>query len=110
MLWISKLLIEAMTSAPLSLIIEPQIYITKKKLAMAEVNIVGYTNTSGETTPKEEEPTTPSSDSSVKDPKFLFPTVPGLKTMYHRPDVQKLLQEEISIAAGPVSVDGEYQL
>lgn len=47
-------------------------------------------------------------DEKAMDEKFELPSYSSLTVYSGRPDIQQLLEEEVELAAGPVSVDGVY--
>ncbi|KAH8118598.1 ferric reductase NAD binding domain-containing protein [Phellopilus nigrolimitatus] len=94
--WISKLLTTALVSAPPLLIVEPRIYITSSKAKSRDLTTLTYNLAS--------EPSSPSSasgDYKLTDVLALS----SLKTRYGRPDVQSIIEDAVSVSAGPVSVD-----
>ncbi|KAI5119903.1 hypothetical protein M0805_003707 [Coniferiporia weirii] len=95
--WISKLLTEALVSAPFSLAIEPCIFITGKKSQPHDAMLSNFNSFDSPF------PTSSSSSSEGKISASLALSL--LRTRRGRPDVHRLIEEAISVSAGPVSVD-----
>lgn len=72
---------------------------------MPDLPTVEYSrSTSGTATPE-----TPISPATEKDEEVSpLPLYTSLRIKYGRPSVRRILQEEISVATGPVSVDGQF--
>jgi len=94
--WISKLLTSALVSAPSSLVVDPRIYITGSKGQVAELKTLEYDSSS--------EPSSPSS-ASEEGKKAEVLSFTAFKTRRGRPEVDRIIQDAVSTAAGPVSVD-----
>ncbi|KZS97904.1 hypothetical protein SISNIDRAFT_423350 [Sistotremastrum niveocremeum HHB9708] len=93
--WISPLLMSALSSASSSLVIDARIYITGKTAGLPTI-----------TSPTDEGTKTPSSISSEDEKKIdSITSFTGVKTEYRRPDIHRLLEDEVTTAAGQVSVD-----
>jgi hypothetical protein len=97
--WISKVLTEALVAAqPTSLQIEAKIYITGPSGLTPECREFSYE-------PGSTHSSSPASPSSEIDAKL--PIYDAFHITHGRPSMKKILQEEISCALGPVSVDGK---
>lgn len=104
--WISKSLNEALAAAQgTPLTIEPRIYITGPVSPLTEIPSIEYENSSRSSTTGDSTPNSPTLDKIEE--KLELPTYSPLKFTHGRPSIPKILQDEISTAAGPVSVDGK---
>ncbi|KAI0758296.1 ferric reductase NAD binding domain-containing protein [Irpex lacteus] len=95
--WISKVLTEALVAAqPTNLHVEARLYITGPSAPTFESREAVFDSDTSESP-------TPANPSSEKDVKL--PLYHSLQIMHGRPSIRKILQEEITSAQGPVSVD-----
>lgn len=102
----SKLLTEALISAPSSLVVEPRVYITGPNYPIPEMPTVEYGDLTSPSPPVS--PARTNSVSSInKEDKFGLPVYSALKLLHGRPSIPKVLNDEITSATGPVSVDGQ---
>ena len=94
-------MIEALGSAKSSLVVEPRIYITGKNYPIPEVPELPMSSNDkssiSSTSEKREDVT-----------ETDLPTYSSLKLVHGRPSMKKLIHDEIELAAGPISVDGEH--
>ncbi|OCH90700.1 hypothetical protein OBBRIDRAFT_582310 [Obba rivulosa] len=99
--WISKLLTQALDAAQSTpLVVEPTIYITgpMPPTPIPELSKTGSSEyTDGSRTPTSSDP--------EKEEKMSLPSYSALKITNGRPSTRRILQEEISVSSGPVSVD-----
>ncbi|EJD01186.1 uncharacterized protein FOMMEDRAFT_90010 [Fomitiporia mediterranea MF3/22] len=96
--WISEILADALLAAPSTLSIEPRMFFTGPKL----------NKTSSDTLPTDYSPNLPTpisppSPDAVITAKALARA--SIRTGHGRPDVEAIIQDAVSISAGPVSVD-----
>lgn len=97
--WISKVLTEALVAAqPTNLHVEARLYITGPSAPTFESREAVFDSDTSESP-------TPANPSSEKDVKL--PLYHSLQIMHGRPSIRKILQEEITSAQGPISVDGK---
>lgn len=101
--WISSLISKALTAAPSSLSIEISIYITGRR-SPVQLPAVVYREATSLTIPS----INGQSSSDQLDGKIGLPVYDALKVIYGRPDIEKILGEEVGSATGPVSVDGKF--
>ncbi|KAF4574850.1 Ferric/Cupric Reductase Transmembrane Component [Pleurotus pulmonarius] len=93
--WITEIITNALNVAPPSLSIEPRIYVTGPNYPIPKVPVLqsdGSTSSSTSSLP---------SDLTSQD----LPQYSALKLSHGRPSMKKLLQDEITSALGPISVD-----
>ncbi|KAI0347380.1 hypothetical protein BDW22DRAFT_1404940 [Trametopsis cervina] len=91
--WISKVLTEALVAAQqTSLEVEARLYITGSSSPLSETPQVSFDGSQNGSSP-----------SSEKDMKL--PLYHALQITHGRPSIKKILQDEIALAHGPVSVD-----
>ncbi|KAF9483940.1 hypothetical protein BDN70DRAFT_903886 [Pholiota conissans] len=90
--WISTTLMQALSMATSSLVVEPRIYITGQSFPIPEV-------------PELHERSSLSSIEKDDMTTMQLPVYSALKLTHGRPSIKKLLNEEISSSLGPVSVD-----
>lgn len=95
------MLTDAIASSTTDLVVEPRVYITGSEYPIPEVPELGKNKSSMEFDDKEE------ADKREVVEREL-PTYTSLKLVHGRPSIKKLLQEEITEAQGPVTVDGGY--
>jgi hypothetical protein len=95
--WISPMLNAAMAHAPSSLVVEPWIYVTGKRRT-ADLPALGYESESPAVSPIE------------KSEKSVLPVYSAVQIFQGRPDIGHILEQEVSMAIGPVSVDGKLHL
>ncbi|TFY82597.1 hypothetical protein EWM64_g1407 [Hericium alpestre] len=91
--WISEIVSKTLSAAPEWLAVEPRIYVTGTRLPQQEP-VLGYRSSTSSVI-----------QSPIKEEKSEPPSYNSFKITYGRPSISRLLQEEMSIAAGPVSVD-----
>ena len=98
--WIAETFYEALRICPESLSIQPRIHITQPMNLPNDVDIL--------TLERQGQDVPPSSLLSCeKKIDFEHSLWPEVKLVRGRPDIPRLLEEEITAALGPVSVDGE---
>lgn len=100
--WISSLISKALAAAPSSLSVEISIFITGRRNPV-QLPAVVYRETTSLTVPS----INGQSSSDQLDGKAGLPVYDALKVVYGRPDIEKILGEEVGSATGPVSVDGK---
>ncbi|KAH8106103.1 ferric reductase NAD binding domain-containing protein [Cristinia sonorae] len=112
--WISKILNEAMAQAQSTqLSIDPRIYITGPKFSpsLTELSMNDRRSEGGDSVPVS--PVTEASDEKTMGPlsektsdqKLGLSPWMAINLIHGRPSISKILQEEISVSSGPVSVD-----
>lgn len=98
--WASKTLSEALARATPALTVEPRIYITGKGNSMPSDVPTLPTDRASVSSSLEKEDISATSD---------LPVFSSLSLVHGRPNIKKVLDEEIEASFGPVSVDGEYE-
>ncbi|GJE84448.1 ferric reductase family protein [Phanerochaete sordida] len=97
--WISQVLGDALMAAQSTgLAVDPRVYITGSTPPTPPLPVVGYSDSDRGSVNIE-------SPISEKDVKMSLPAYSALRILHGRPSIRKVLQEEISASAGPVSVD-----
>lgn len=99
MSWISKLLTQAIASAPSTLSIEPRIFITGTKSQISETKELDYEIRSDSVFESS------SSSSSVEGKKEVL-SYTAFRVSKGRPSIREIINEAVTGATGPVSVDG----
>jgi ferric-chelate reductase len=100
--WISEVLNEALEAAQTaSLVVDCRVYITGSTPPTPPVPVTRYTDF-------EKGSVSPDSEISEKD--IGLPAYFNLQVIHGRPSIRKILQEEINMSSGPVSVDGRSLL
>lgn len=87
---------QALSTVTPSMVVEPRIYITGKDYPIPEVPEI----------PQADRASISSSVDKNDAMAAQLPVYSALKLAHGRPSIKKLLNEEISSALGPVSVDG----
>ena len=101
--WISRLLTTALISAPPTLEVDARIHITGKSAVLPQlVEKLDFENTNLRESPSHNSSASEESKKSEMTPYSGFKTIPG------RPNVLSILDDAISCASGPVSVDGKH--
>jgi hypothetical protein len=100
MSWISKLLTQAIVSAPSSLSVEPRIFITSTQAQLPDMKDLDYEVRSDNALD--------SSSSSVEEKKEEILTYTAFKINKGRPNAHQIIKDAVAESTGPVSVDGEW--
>ncbi|EKM59392.1 uncharacterized protein PHACADRAFT_169942 [Phanerochaete carnosa HHB-10118-sp] len=97
--WISQILSEALAVAQSTgLTVDPRVYITGSTPPTPPLPALGYSESDRGSVNME-------SPISEKDVKMALPAYSALRILHGRPSIRKVLQEEIGVSTGPVSVD-----
>lgn len=97
--WASKTLTEAMARATSTLTVDPRIYITGKSQSISDVPSL----------PEDRASVSSSLDKEEISATSELPVFSSLTLIHGRPNIKKVLDEEIELSLGPVSVDGGWE-